>query len=105
MIDVVNWQRELPTFEESTARARENRRFSRVCGFHTRTNKLKYIPHSNAPLAPTSLVSVRVWAGRREGLPSHTLTDTRRIFRQFHLTSAQNIFQFVLLVYQFYITS
>ena len=36
-------------------------------------------------MAPTSLVSLRVWDGRREGLPSHTLTDTRRIFRQFHL--------------------
>ena len=56
-----------------------------IWGLHKRTNKLKYIPYSNAPLAPTSLVSVRIWDGRREGLPSHTLTATRRIFRQFHL--------------------
>ena len=34
-VDVVavgNWQRKLPTFEESTASTRENRRFSRVWG-------------------------------------------------------------------------
>ena len=54
--------------------------------------ELKYIPYSNAPLTSTSLVSLRVWDGRRDGLASHTLTATRRILRQFHLTFARNIF-------------
>ena len=39
VIDVVNWQRKLPAFEESTASTRENRRFSRVWGLSQRQRK------------------------------------------------------------------